>query len=54
MVAQRGNISTRRYLGFVLTRAEQDEKDGAGEPMRPKGTRLRRPISANDLFSAHT
>jgi methylamine dehydrogenase accessory protein MauD len=31
VIAARGIVSTKQYLGFVLTRAGHDEKEGAGE-----------------------
>jgi methylamine dehydrogenase accessory protein MauD len=38
IIAARGIVSTKQYLGFVLTRAGHDEKEGDGEAEAPQGS----------------
>jgi hypothetical protein len=45
VIASRGIVSSKQYLGFVLTRARHDEKDGESEAEASQGS----PTSADDV-----
>jgi methylamine dehydrogenase accessory protein MauD len=53
VISSRGIVSTKQYLGFVLTRAGQDEEDGDGEAEASQGSPAS-PVDAGKSSLSHS